>query len=366
MDIFIKSNNTLGFVGIGYKLGSAYEYEGLFGVSHLLEHLGCKPFESLLPKIKRLSINDNAYTSDNKLVFWFSGRERTLLDVVPEVAERILTQSPVWDEAGFDNEKETVLQEYLDTFNSQESGFYENIMRRYYGHFGPIGYYDDIKNFSYEQSKKMAKDIFSKPEFLSQVGSERILKLDLTPSGRSPKSLVFKESGYGVPEETVAKSDKTVVGLLGNRTVDISNAPLVNFIHACLNDGLESPLYTEIRENRGLSYFSIADMNVVGNSFISMFMATTSVERETELMDVYNDFFRGDLTRHISRERFEDCKEFFMGKKEIANILPHQAAGPASLKDFDKYEGLETLTYEKVLDGLNEFFTREQFIMASH
>lgn len=366
MDIFIRNNNTLGFVGFGYRLGSAYEHEGMFGTSHLLEHLSCKPIEALLPKIKRLSISDNAYTSDNKVVFWFSGREKTLLDVVPEAAEHILTQSPMWDEEGFNIEKETVLQEYLDAFNVQEGGFYENIMRRYYGHFGPIGRYADIEGMTYKKAKEMAKNIFAKPEFLSQVGSNRILCLDLFNSGRSPKTLKFKEEGYGYEEEVLPKENKTVVALLSNRPIDIVNAPLVNFIHVCLNDGLESPLYMEIRELRGLSYFSIDDMNVVGNSFVSMFMATTSVNRENELKDVYNDFFFGDLTRHISKERFEDCKEYFMGRKEISDILAHSHAGPGSLKDFDKFAGIEKLTYNQVLDGLNEFFTRDRFIMASH
>lgn len=366
MDKFIKHNSGLGFVGIGYQMGSTYETEGLYGISHLMEHLGCKPFDELLPKIKRLSITDNAYTSDNKLVFWFAGRERTLHEVVPEVAHRIMDVWPIWTEEAFLNERETVLQEYMDTFNSQESGFYENIMRRHYGHFGPIGRKTDIENFTYADSVLLAKKNFGRPHFLAQVGERRVLNLELFCDTTQLKILKYKEDGYDVEEEEVPKSDKTVVGLLGKHPISLSAAPLINFVTTCLNDGLESPLYQEIRELRGLSYFSLNDLNVVGRMFIPFFMATTTNERAEELKEVYFKFFSGDLSRHISQDRFNDCKEYFLGKKEMSEILAHSGAGPALLKDFDKFEGIERWKYSDVLECLEMHFGIDKFKMLSH
>ena len=366
MDKFIKSTNSLGFVGIGYPMGSAYETEGRYGISHLMEHLGCKPFDDLRAKIKRLSINDNAYTSDNKVVFWFSGREKTLLEVIPEVAERIITVWPVWDEASFNNERATVIQEYMDTFNNQESGFYENVLRRYYGHFGPIGRKKDLENFTFEDSVLLAKEKFGCPSDLVQVGSDRIIDLILSANSDQMKTLKFKEEGYGLEEEEVPKSDKTVVGLLGKKPMWIEHAPLVDFTMTCLNDGLEAPLYQEVRELSGLSYYSANDLNVVGKTFVPFFMATTSNERAEELIDVYTKFFSGDLTRHISFDRFQDCKEYYEGKKEISNILAHSGAGPALLRDYDKFEGIEFWTYSNILECLETNFGIDNFKLTSY
>jgi len=366
VDIFIKGSIGLGFVGLGYTMGAAYETEGMYGISHLMEHLGCKPFDSLLPKIKRLNIRDNAYTSDNKLVFWFSGLEENLVKVVPEAIDRILAVYPSWDKEAFENERSTVVQEYMDCFNSQESGFYENIMRRYYGHYGAIGKKEDIKNLTYEQSVKIAYNNFSKPAYLSQVGSKRIINLPIHSDVKRAKSLKFKEEGYGFNEEVVAKSDKTVVGLLGKNPMNISDATILNFIMVCLNDGLESPLYQEIRDLRGLSYYSMADLNIVGSTMIPVVMATTSNDRALELSDVYRNFFTGDITRHITKERFEDCKEYFVGKKKISNILSHSSAGPNSLKDFDEFDGIENLTHASVLEVLEASLHLDNFQEVSY
>lgn len=363
MHTFIKSDNKMGFVGLGYQLGASYEPDGMHGISHLLEHLACKPFDQHLPALKRLSITDNAYTSDNKVVFWFSGRERTLLEILPDVFDRLLSVSPIWDEEAFNNEKETVLQEYMDVFNNQESGFYENILRRHYGYYSAIGLKKDIENFTYSQSVALAKSVIPRPSYLAQVGSHKIMNIDLFSDMKTIKLLQFKEEGHGLPEDSYPKSDKTVVGLLGTKPLYVpSSATLANFIMACLNDGLESPMYQEIREHRGLSYFSLGDFTIVGAMAIPIFFATTTNEKAEELKDVYSKFFSGDLTRHITKDRFRDCKEYFLGRKEISFLLPHSGAGPAALKDYDKFEGIENLTYNMVLDGLIDMFNRDSFM----
>ena len=60
--IYIPSTIGLSLLAIVYPLGSDYESDGRRGTHHLMEHLICKSFDHMLPQLKRLGINYNAYT----------------------------------------------------------------------------------------------------------------------------------------------------------------------------------------------------------------------------------------------------------------------------------------------------------------
>lgn len=57
-NIHISSNIGMAFLGIRYSLGSDFEVDGQRGTHHLMEQLMCKSFDYMLPKMKRLGIED--------------------------------------------------------------------------------------------------------------------------------------------------------------------------------------------------------------------------------------------------------------------------------------------------------------------
>jgi predicted Zn-dependent peptidase len=120
--VHIPSNIGIGLLGFTFPIGSDYESQGECGISHLMEHLMCKSFDDLLPKMHRLGINYNAYTSSDQILFYFSGIEEYLDQLSTILYDRITSCSFVWTEEAFDIEKKTVIQEYEDSFNEQTSG----------------------------------------------------------------------------------------------------------------------------------------------------------------------------------------------------------------------------------------------------
>lgn len=361
-NIFVPSNIPLGVFALVYnKLGGSYERIGERGVSHLMEHLICKTFDNTRETLSSLGLDYNAYTSDNQVVIWFSGLTENLEKVSSLLYERIIEQPILWTKDMFENEKSTVLQEYGDTFNSQESGFYHNIFREHYNYTGAIGYRADVENVSYEQSLEYVK-MFKIPSTIVQVDKEFITSIDNKEHTgfTATDKLVF--SYYDTALEPVPQEDKVLVGLLGINPVkaDIGVYSLFSFLLACINDGLESPLFTEIREKNGLSYYSTGYINSIKKACIPMFFASTTHDNTAKLEKIYRDFFKRDGKDVILLDRFNACKSKFLIKEKMSKILPHSGVFTTVIaEDENPFVGISSLEYKDCISKYNEFFNNE-------
>jgi predicted Zn-dependent peptidase len=361
---FIETKTGFGFLGVGYHLGAMSEKPGYFGTQHLMEHLGCKPFDHLRCKMTRLGIDYNAYTSDNRIVFWFMGMEKNLRQIAPEIYESLW--NPNWSLEAFEAEKSTVLQEYADAFNDQLSGFYYNTLRKHYNYYGPIGKKEDIERFSYQDSLDFAKQWLAVPDQVVQAGSTQFVNPRFpygVPADEKFAKFKIEDLKFGhypCELETVPKEGKTVVGLLLKNPMDAGLVQKLELAVDCLTKGLESPLYQEIREKRGLSYYSLGWAERMGNQSLCLFASSTTNDRATELRDVYRESFSGDFSKLVDRERFIDCFSSLQVSKEVSELLPHDGMGRVLLKDFNGYEGgVMDVTYEEVIDLLNTHLSME-------
>ena len=357
---FIQSGIGMGFYGLGYHFGSSSERPGSRGTSHLMEHLICKTFDDLLATITRNGIDYNAYTADDRVVFWFQGLNESLQAVLPLLETRILGLSPLWTPEQFENEKKTVLQEYADNFNDPVFGCYSNLLRQHYEDFGPIGEKKDLLAFTYEESLN-AGQAFKTPNQIVQVGATPFT--GLTVPGelplRVPRQLIFSQDHH-TPLEVVPSEDKTVVCLMGNHPVDSSLMAKISLTQDCLNNGLESPLYQEIREKRGLSYFSYGFMETIGRDTFPVFFSCTTNDRVQELVDVYQTFFQKEFKDLVTRERFNDCQMDLKISQKKKKVLPHSGWGPELLKAHDRYAGAVDMSFDEAIALAGEYFTLDK------
>lgn len=369
-DLFIPTKIPLGLFGLKYSMmGGFFESIGERGVSHILEHLICKTFDDMREELQSLGIEHNAYTADNNVCIYFSGLTESLSEVCERIYNKIIVQDSLWTKESFENEKNTVLQEYGDTFNSQESGFYYNLLRKYYNYCGPIGYKNDIESFTYEQSLDRAKK-FITPSIICQVGGY-FVPIPVTMKSTSDfTSVVNKKQvtfgSYDLNQEVVPKDGKTIVGLLGKNPISIDKVQMMLFIISCINTGLGAPLYTEIREKRGLSYYSSGDALYVGDQCFPLFFSSTSAEEVTKLEDVYNAFFSLDGNQVISRDRFNTCKKFYAVKEKMAQILPSSGAMTTILSGINPFTGVDSFTYDTVIENYNLFMKLDNYILVKY
>jgi hypothetical protein len=159
---------------------------------------------------------------------------------------------------------------------------------------------------------------------------------------------------------------QSILAHLSDNNEDYTPSARLRFIISCLTGGLEAPLYQEIREKRGLSYFSAGDIQRTGESVIGSFLAITTNERADELKQVYTDFFSDQVSRHITLDRFIDCKESFLIKKRVAELLPYSGIGPKVLSDYNSFVGVETLNYNDCLTLADATFNMDTLMMIEY
>jgi predicted Zn-dependent peptidase len=314
----IHIKNDLGLAGLYIVFDGSSAVEKKKGTSHLIEHIICKNYDSLLSELSQFAIVSNAYTSNNEVVFWFQGLEESIDKYSQILTDKILAGMTCTKEQ-FENEKKTVVEEYLDCFNDQSKGHYYNLMREKLNYYGPIGELKDIENFSFEDCQKEIDLKFRVPSRMVLVSKDtkQLYNGEFRPVSFNQDISVGQ---YSTPIQPVKRDSKTsVLGIFPNG-ISFEKRFELDILLSCLNDGLEAPLFQEIREKRGLSYFSWTFDVSIGTYLTSVVGACTVNERSNELIEVYQSFF-ADVHKHLSQERFDIIKQKFLLEMKKQEIL---------------------------------------------
>ena len=142
MIINLKSQTELSGFYVVYEGSTNLEKPGWYGISHLMEHLMCKNFDHLQEDFDKDGIDWNAYTSGNEIVFYLTGLEEKVNKWKGEFMD-LLGQFNVTKE-DFENERKIVLEEYMDSFNSQTEVHMLNLSRKLFNDYDPIGLREDL------------------------------------------------------------------------------------------------------------------------------------------------------------------------------------------------------------------------------
>lgn len=340
-----------------FDAGSLYETEGQYGTMHLMEHTICKTFDDMLDEFTKNGIAYNAYTSDDHVVFYFTGlASRLTSDVKSRVVHKILGGLDNITEESFNTERQTVVQEYLDYFNS-ESGSGLNMMRTKFGTYGAIGKRSDIEAFTFKDAKKRYKEFFLTPARIVEIGPEKTdfswVKFADTPTHSATK-LKYKKN-WKLELEKTPESDKDTVVMLGKKMVSKADFPYMHFACSMLSAGLNSPFYKEIREKRGLSYYSAGDCESYGQLSVVSFAATTTQDRTEELKTLYNELFT-DVTKYLTQERFDLIMSLAEVEKEEIKLLRFAHNGDLVRKGLPMMpKNPRKITYDKVLSVAQKY-----------
>lgn len=357
MHLYEKNELKMTSLHIIYEAGSMFEKAGRYGTMHLMEHMICKNYNDLRDSLQELGIVCNAYTAQDYVVFWFKGLESKLSPMKAELVKRITGGFRATDDE-LQMEKKVVVEEYLDTFNDQIIGNYYNAFRKHYDCYGPIGLRADIEKFGIDDALEVYEEYFSKPTRIVEVGPTQA---DLSFVNYAAKrEYKLKEFGvYDYEPEEVNTLNKITLIAFGKIKCDAANYPALTLGLSMLGDGLNSPLYKEIRENRGLSYFSWCDSMEHGDFVLPLFGACTEKDRINELTDVYNMIF-SDVTSYLTKERFSICKNRFTVVKEKREVLRYD--NPADLMNYGglyNLNDIESLTFEEVVKVTTQYVNKD-------
>lgn len=362
MIINLKSQTDLSGFYVVYEGSTNLEKPGIYGISHLMEHLICKSFEHLREDFEREGIDWNAYTSSNEIVFYFTGLEEKLSKRKYEIME-LISQFDISKE-DFEKEKKIVLQEYSDTFSDQQQSHFLNLQRKMLGDFAPIGRKGDLESLRFMDSLNFFETQFSSPTKIINVSSKTRFDMDLDFQDRQIDRN-FKIGPYNdiVLEKMNDYGDKTSLILMS--PIADNNFNYISFINSMLSTGLSSPLYKEIREKSGLVYHircSQSRFNKQGLTYISTQTSEANVEK------VYN--LLGKIIRnpskYMTQERFDTIKESYMlkYKKERINRFANVKRWIDPV-EWTIYNILKTITLDKILEVYEDYFDFDKFYMST-
>lgn len=352
--LVIKKSTVKSLGTIYYYFGHSASSEnvGERGLSHLAEHLLCKSFDHLLPKLTANSISYNAFTSDNHVVFYWTGLDEKLTEVEPEFL-KLFDFVPTQEQ--FETEKNIVLQEYTQYMTNQSSIF-QNINRKYYDYYGPIGCRTDLENVTYDDFLKFYSR-FKNPTNIYRVTSNK--KQDVK---EIYKNVVYKNPvklGKLKKSELLIEASSTFpdsVKICDWMDVTEFVRPELDFVGGMYSDGLDSPLYQEIREKRGLVYGLGLYCEEFRDSKKAEFIAMCSPENVDEVRKVAREVMTNPET-YLTRERYETIKSSIVTSKQIEKLQNHGTGTITQdiVYGEDYFNTISNISFERVMEVANMF-----------
>lgn len=343
-----------------YKGSTHLEKKGIYGISHLMEHLVCKAFDPFQDELDTLGISHNAYTSANEVVFHMKGLDESLSKWRNKYVD-LLGEFNVSKEE-FENEKNIVIQEYMDSFNDQSSNHWLNLERKKFGYYNPIGSLEDLNKISYMDCLNYFEKQYLHPSMIINVSKNIEFGMDLDfKTNEIDKT--YKMGNY--PLELQRDTEyKGKVSLLMISDMVNENFAEINFINNMLSFGLQSPFYNEIREKRGLVYYIGAQMNRMHNQGFNSIYTMSSAENIDTITDIIGTIF-GDLDKFMTKKRFDLIKTHSKLKLKEKAINQYASVGKWMSPDgWSTEDIIDDITYEKIMEIAKEHCKIDNFTIS--
>jgi predicted Zn-dependent peptidase len=362
MIINLPSQTNLSGFYVIYEGSTNLEKPGWYGISHLMEHLMTKNFDHLQEDFDRDSIDWNAYTSGNEIVFYLTGLDEKVNKWKGEFMD-LLGQFNVTKEE-FENERKIVLEELMDSFNTQTESHMLNLSRKLFNDYDPIGLREDLEKLKFMDCLNFFELQYAKPTKVINVS----------------KNNPYKNKTLDFAERTIVKSvsfgDHKVPFELGNEFKDKSSLVMlspvidedfayVHFINAMLSLGLKSPLYQEIREKKGLVYYVHCYQSRMNQQGINTIATQTSNKNFKAVVEATKTVLENPK-KYLTKERFDLVKDYYKVRMQKDEILRYKNVNQyINPEGWSVYEILDTVNLKKIKEVYEKYFKFENFYISN-
>jgi len=358
---YIKNKLPLSGFYISFFGSTMNERKGIYGISHLMEHLLCKGLDPYMNSLEQDGISWNAYTSSREILFYMTGLEKNVKKWRKLFYEKISNFGVT--EEQFLNEKKIVIEEYKDSFNDQVAWHFDNLFRKLYNKYDSIGLLEDLENLTFEDCKNFFELQYSKPNYIVDISkrkdedlSKYFESLEYSNNMYENEIVEFKLNEDFIYQKGNDYKDKSSILILLKNVIDGDNA-YVDFISHMLSGGLKSPLYQEVREKRGLVYYIWSyQKDITNRSSVALIQTETSKENSKEVVDVILSIINNPK-RYMTKKRFNIVKKYYKIYYEKENIMLHNNGHKfVTPENFLLEKILKDITYEKVMEVYNKYF----------
>jgi len=361
----IKSPTPLSGFYIAYYGSTMNEHKGIYGISHLMEHLICKGIDSLMEDFEREAVNWNAYTSDKEIVFYMTGMNKNVKKWKQIFYEHI--QDFNITEEQFQNEKKIVIEEYKDSFNKQSDSHIQNLFRKLYDHYEAIGLLEDLQNLTLQDCKDYFELQYRKPNLIVDISRTTDKKMEeffnnVEFDGRTydDKKISMNVNDNFFYERGNKYKDKS--SIINLSPVIYDDFPYVEFINRMLGGGLKSPIYREIRETHGLVYYFHCYQRDITNSSTVTILETETSNKNVDKVQELVEKIINNPNEYLTKKRFSITKEYYKNKYKKENIMLHNNGYKfIELEKFSLEKILPTLTHDIIREKYDKYFNFDNF-----
>jgi predicted Zn-dependent peptidase len=355
MIINLKSQTELSGFYVVYEGSTNLEKKGWYGISHLMEHLMCKNFDHLFEEFDKDGIDWNAYTSSNEIVFYIQGLDEKVNKWKYEFIE-LLGQFNVSKEQ-FENEKNIVLEEYMDCFNEQSQSHILNLHRKLFNNYNPIGLKEDLVNLKFMDCLNYFELQYANPSKIINVSKNNKYKDNTIQFIERTFDSKLEFGNNNVPLELNNKfKDKTSIIFLSQ--IIKEDFGYVHFINAMLSLGLKSPLYQEIREKKGLVYYIHCYLSRIRNQGINEIATQTSNKNCDLVIELIEKVIKNPF-KFLTKERFNLVKDYYTVRMKKDEILRYKNVNKwINPPDWGVYDILNKINLKKIKEVYDKYYSK--------
>lgn len=362
MIINLKSETELSGFYIVYEGSTNLERPGIFGISHLMEHLMCKNFDHLQEDFDRDGIDWNAYTSSNEIVFYLTGLDEKVNKWKKEFVN-LLSNFNV-TKSQFENERNIVIEEYMDSFNDQSESHMLNLSRKLFNDYDPIGLKQDLENMKYLDCINFFELQYSKPTKIINVSKNKKYKNNLIDFSNIKIEKNAQYGNFDTPLELNNNfKDKTSIIMLS--PIINEDFPYIKFINEMLSLGLKSPLYQEIREKKGLVYYINAYLSRMNKQGINTISTQTSNKNYNQVIDITKNII-SNPDKFLTKDRFDLVKDYHKVRKVKDEILRYNRVGRwIDPEGWSIYDIIDDVKMKKIREVYEKYYNFDNFYLSN-
>jgi predicted Zn-dependent peptidase len=304
---FYKTQSRLATIIIGFECGSKLEskFKYNYGVSHALEHNIFKHYNGLnsleiSKKVSHLGGHTNAYTSNNYVAYYIELPVEHIQEGL-KILKGMASDAIVSDEE-FIKEMEVIKEEEIASRDSVSGSMWNKFSENYFdNHLSVpiIGTKESISKITKDEVQRFHKEFCSFDKSIICISANMSKKDAMSmmrdffgkQSGKIAKTKMKKSKYKKSQELFITRSDleHTSVWMgMPNKNDEYLDVEAY-LINSMLSNGMDSRLYEEIREKRGLVYSVESFFANMGDGNINMFSFKTRDKNKNEVISLINE-----------------------------------------------------------------------------
>lgn len=392
IQLFNKTQSKISSIVVAFNAGARMEGARKFnsGLAHMLEHSIFKgthkrTCDQINEEVAMMGGSINAFTS-HEMVAYFLDIPYDKLDEGMELMSDIILNSKI-PEDEFEKERNVVLEEEASSYDDIDSYMFRNFSELFFSNYlkkPVIGTRSSISKFTAEEVREFYNKFCSKDQIILSVSSSHKKKdvkdIMIKHFGKA-NGKIRKKVSFGKPNEYGGLGQVMTLTRPGiehsyvwvcypGLTKSSDHKGSLAIMSSILGGGMDSRLFKEVREKRGLAYSIYCAATEFQTAGAFMICFSSRDENISEIIELVSAEISKMKTSNVEDKELQKVKN----KKRTAyyrsiedgfticmNNISQKLFNGHSLDSFDKM--LQGVSVEDVKDVANKIFATDPLIV---